>query len=38
MNLQQLATQKSSKEYAKIFESQFGVNLKLNLALSEATE
>ena len=38
MNLQQLAKPKSSTEYAKIFESQFGVNLKLNLALSEATE
>ncbi len=38
MNLQQLAKPKSSIEYAKIFESQFGVNLKLNLALSEATE
>jgi len=38
MNLQQLAKPKSSTEYAKIFESQFGVNLKLDLALSEATE
>ena len=38
MNLHQLAKPKSSTEYAKIFESQFGVNLKLDLALSEATE
>jgi len=38
MNLQQLAKPKSSTEYAKIFESQFGVNLKLNLALEQATE
>ena len=38
MNLQQLAKPKSSTEYAKIFKSQFGVNLKLDLALSEATE
>jgi len=38
MNLQQLATPKSSKEYAKIFESQFGVNLDLNLTLNQAKE
>ena len=36
MNLQQLAQPQSSTKYAKIFESQFGVSLKLNLTLSQA--
>lgn len=38
MNLQQLAKPNSSTEYAKIFESQFGVNLNLNLSLNQAKE
>ncbi len=37
MNLQHLARPKSSTKYAKIFESQFGVNIKLNLNLKQAT-
>ena len=38
MNLQHLTKPTTSTEYAKIFESQFGVTIKLNLTLSEATE
>jgi hypothetical protein len=38
MNLQHLTKPKTSIEYAKIFESQFGTNIKLNLTLSQATE
>jgi len=38
MNLQHLTQPKSSIEYAKIFESQFGVNLNLNLTLKRATQ
>ncbi len=37
MNLQHLAKPQSSKKYAKIFESQFGAKLKLNLNLKQAT-
>ena len=38
MNLQHLSKPKSSKEYAKIFESQFGVSIKLDISLKQATE
>jgi len=38
MNLQQLAQPHSSTTYAKIFESQFGVSLNLDLSLKHATQ
>lgn len=38
MNIQELAQPTSSKTYSKIFESQFGANINLNLSLEQAKE